>query len=420
MASLFKKLINPLEKMAKNELNSLINKAENALLGAVSDSLGRLGLSSKSKSKILASLGDSILAGIASEFFGGFSGEVNRISKRQIVQNSGFTGAGGGDANTDKLSAANAPGSSSIVSDHVFPADLDTYYVSFQFRKYERPTPSSPVKPFPGSSIALPLPRTLVDNHEVGYSTTSGGMGAAMLDGFFDPKASFAGQGIAGLAYGAEYFAGKVEDIVGDGFKAVLQQQLGARTNPNMSVTFDAPKLRSHKFSWTFAPNNQNESDTIRDIIRTFKANALPNFLSDGVTAVLTYPQMCQVVLYPWASTNWSSESGYDDSYLYVFKTCMIESVSVDYAPDALVFFNTDARQKAPGFIKLDISLIEVEYFTAQDFGKKPMSQSEMTNIVANKISTAAQYDPTGTLTKLYSTNLDEAQNNANTAIQEP
>jgi hypothetical protein len=193
MTSLFKKLINPLEKMAQNEINSLINKAENALMGAVSNSLGRLGMSSKSKSKILASLGDSILSGIASEFFGGFSGEVNRLSKRQIVENTGFTGAGGGDANTDKLKLENAPASMSnrAFATHVYPADLGKYYVSFQFREYKRPSPSEPVKPFPGASIALPLPKSLLDTHDIAYSTGSTGFAGSILNAYSDTSNSY-------------------------------------------------------------------------------------------------------------------------------------------------------------------------------------------------------------------------------------
>jgi hypothetical protein len=417
MASLFKKLINPLEKMAKNEINSLINKAENALLGAVSNSLGRLGLSSKSKSKILASLGDSILSGIASEFFGGFSGEVNRLSKRQIIENTGFNGAGGGDANTDKLKLGNAPASMSnkAFATHVYPADLGKYYVAFQFREYKRPSPSEPVKPFPGASIALPLPKNLLDTHDIGYSTGATGFAGSILNAISDDGTTYNTAVAGAAAYGLEAGAG----FLGDDFKAVLQQTLGARTNPNMAVTFDAPKLRTHKFSWTFAPNNVDESNRIRDIIRTFKANALPNFLADGVTAVLTYPKMCQIVLYPWASTDWSKESGYKDSYMYVFKTCMIESVSVDYAPDALVFFNTGDKQKAPGFIKLDISLTEIEYFTAQDFGVKLGSSETALNdmyekgksVVDNVLDKASADLTTKTTIPV------SAQNNANSSI---
>lgn len=361
MTSLFKKLINPLEKMAKNEINSLINKAENALLGAVSDSLGRLGLSSKSKNKLLASLGDSILSGIASEFFGGFSGDINRATKRDIIVNTGFTGAGGGDANVDSLdnSGVTGTGTSKTIGGYQFPADLDKYYISFGFRKYERLSPNKTVKPIVLDNIALPLPRDLQEKMEVAYNTGSTGLAGNVIDviGADEGKSTVAGAG----GYAAIYASADLAGVFGDGLKSALSQYIGATVNPVVSVTFESPKLRSHSFSWTFAPNNADESDAIRNIIKTFKQNALPNFASD-TTAVLTYPNMCVITLHPWGAT------GKPDSYMYQFKTCMIESVSVNYAPDAVVFFNNDA----PGFVKLDISVIEVEYFTAKDFGIAP------------------------------------------------
>jgi hypothetical protein len=355
MTSLFKKLINPLEKMAKNEVNSLINKAENALLGAVSDSLGRLGLSSKSKSSILASLGDSILSGIASEFFGGFSGEVNRLAKRDIIKNTGWTSAGGGDANVDGLD--NSAGSNTNIALLQFPADLDKYYVSFEFKDYKRPTPGEPVKPTIISAISLPLPRDLLEEHGISYNTSSLGIVGSVADSF-SPGTTTPGGGIAAAGIYAAESATGIFGSFGDDLKVVLQQYIGMASNPNLSVAFQSPKLRSHKFSWTFAPNNEKESKAIRDIIKEFKKNALPNFTSD-TTAVLTYPKMCQIVLYPWGIDT-------EENYLYVFKTCMIESVSVNYAPDALVFFNNDA----PGFVSLTVNLIEIEYFTADNFGQ--------------------------------------------------
>ena len=362
MTDFFKKnVVNPLEKLATNEVNKLINKAENSLLNTVSDALGRLGLSSKSRSSILSGLGDSILSGIASEFFGGFSGEVNRLSKQQIAKNTGFTGTGGGDANTDYLRNL-SPAGSSTSAGLQFPSDMGEYYVSFQFREYKRPTPGNIAIPEPAGDIALPLPKDLVENFDLSYSTgTELGIYGAVADNL--NSGNIGGNFIGGATYAAEIAASSVSDSL----TAVLQQRFGALANPNISTTFQSPKLRSHKFSWLMAPNNEEESNNIRDIINKFKQAALPNFAHD-TTNILTYPQMCQIVLYPWGAgkTNLKDQPSYDPNYMYVFKTCMIESVSVNYAPDALVFF----PNQAPAFIALTVNFIEVEYFTAADFGK--------------------------------------------------
>lgn len=378
MTDFFKKnVVNPLEKLATNEVNKLINKAENSLLNTVSDALGRLGLSSKSRSSILSGLGDSILSGIASEFFGGFSGEVNRLSKQQIAKNTGFTGTGGGDASTDYLRDI-SPGGSSTSAGLQFPSDMGEYYVSFQFREYKRPTPGNIAIPEPAGDIALPLPKDLVENFDLSYSTgTELGIYGAVADNL--TSGNVTGNMIGGATYAAEALASSVSNSL----TAVLQQKFGALANPNVSTTFQSPKLRSHKFSWLMAPNNEEESNNIRDIINKFKQAALPNFAYD-TTNILTYPQMCQIVLYPWgAGKTKLDQPSYDPNYMYVFKTCMIESVAVNYAPDALVFF----PNKAPAFISLTVNFIEIEYFTAADFGKTVANTATAAQIIESGIT---------------------------------
>lgn len=361
MTDFFKKIVtNPLEKMVKNNISGFINKAENALIDAVGDSLGRLGLSSNSRNKYLAALGDSILSGIASEFFGAFNGELDRITKKDIIKNTGFAST---DAIGDNLSQP-----STITNLH-YPEDLNKYYVSFAFKAYERPTPFHPVKKIEKDSISLPLPRDLVESHEVDYNSGATGMAGSVFNGVPSASEGISGNtlgqaGVAAAAYGVETAA----SLLGNDFLMSLQQAAGAVANPNIATVFKSPKMRSHKFSWTFAPNNENESRTIRDIIKRFKQSALPKVFSD-TTAALGFPDLCQVTLYPWGNGNWNPNTGYDDSYMYVFKTCVIESVSVNYAPELPAFFASKGSGPAPGFITLSISLLEVEYFTANDYG---------------------------------------------------
>jgi hypothetical protein len=393
MTDYFKKLVtNPLEKLVNDSVNSLINKAESALLGSVGDALGRLGLSSKSRSSFLAGLGDSILSGIASEFFGGFSGEVNRLSKRQIIENTGI-GAASGDASTDNISKI-PQNDSSIESLH-FPSDLGEYYISFQFREYVRTSPTDKALPIGKGDIALPLPKDLVEAHELSYNVgTELGVYGAIMDASVNSNNTISGAFTGAAAYAMDFGASEV----GDAFRTTLQQTLGAVANPNISTSFQAPRLRSHKFNWLFAPNNATESQAIKNIIRKFKAAALPTFAQD-TTAILQFPLMCQVVLYPWAAKDIAKASGKDfDTYMYVFKTCMIDAVVVNYAPETPVFFGN----KAPAFISLGISLLEIDYFTSDDFGGNGTSKKGVetlinagTKIIDNVTSAVAQILPT-------------------------
>jgi len=247
MTDYFKKLVtNPLEKIVNDSVNSLINKAESALLGSIGDALGRLGLSSKSRSGFLAGLGDSILSGIASEFFGGFSGEVNRLSKRQIIKNTGI-GAASGDASTDNIDAVPGNGPGSTNASLQFPLDLGEYYISFQFREYVRPSPNDVALPIDKGDIALPLPRDLVESHDLSYNVgTELGMYGAIMDAVNPSSNPTIGGAFTGAA---AYAIDAGSSTIGDAFRNTLQQSLGAVANPNLSMTFQATRIRSNQFN---------------------------------------------------------------------------------------------------------------------------------------------------------------------------
>ncbi len=257
-----------------------------------------------------------------------------------------------------------------------YPPDLRKYYISFELGKYERPNPYTATSAFSSdTNIVLPMPSNLLDPNGVKLKPTElGGLLGAGVENISaiiqDIQAGGAfkqdtakeqlkqgkamiNQGV-GAGYNALFESASIipglDDIAG-----VAGQLLGAVPNPHVTVFFQGVDLRSHSFTWRFAPKNAKESATIVSIIKEFKASMLPNYRW-GAANVLGYPKMVKISLEPQVLTD-----------LYMFKPCMISAVNVNYAPNGIPSFFAGTNQ--PTAIEFQVSFQELEIFTSQDYG---------------------------------------------------
>jgi hypothetical protein len=242
-----------------------------------------------------------------------------------------------------------------------FPTDLinDTagrnYYMTLQFQSYERRAITDRAFVRATDGIRLPIPNNLVDTTQVSYSDQAlGPAGGAAIEAADEIKksggsAGSIGQGtldiLNGLAQGGAAQAAPLTT-------KVLSQTFGVAQNPMLTVLFESPTFKEHQFSWKLSPNNQQESNTIRDIINTFKSHMLPGLTDAPGGSLLSYPDIVNITIYP------------NDEYLYKFKPCVITSMSINFAPgNTPSFFNT----KAPTEVQITINLKETEYWLQQD-----------------------------------------------------
>jgi hypothetical protein len=100
-------------------------------------------------------------------------------------------------------------------------------------------------------------------------------------------------------------------------------------------------------------PNNEQESNTAREIIQTFRSNMLPALAPNAGGTLLTYPNMAIINLYP------------DETLLYKFKPCVVEALTVNYAAGGQPSFFKGTN--APTHIELSITLLEIEYWLKED-----------------------------------------------------
>jgi hypothetical protein len=264
-----------------------------------------------------------------------------------------------------------------------FPNDLTgvtPFYMSFLFQAYEkRSINNSPFLRSEGT-IRLPIPDSLKDSTTVTYSEKSLGLAAG---GALEEIAKGRGEGGNTLtsigraittALGATAItAGEnlVNTYLGGGTGQAVRAYAGITTNPFQTILFEKPNFKIHSFTWKLTPKDANESNTIRNIIRTFQYHMLPG-VSEGPGLFFSFPSMVTISLFP------SSE------FLYRFKPCVIDNVTVNYSPGSTPSFYRGTG--APTAVTITISLKEIEYFTNKDFTAEQFSD---TNALGNSLLSA-------------------------------
>jgi hypothetical protein len=253
-----------------------------------------------------------------------------------------------------------------LLGDSHFPQDLENYkhHISFDFVKFQRRSIFQ--QPFlSGSgSIKLPIPANLVDRQTVNYAEETPGllMGSGIEAGL---KNGGAVGGAVGGALGAATQFGATAAGIGTGIEKTVNAvgqaapfvlgAFGVAVNPFLTVLFKSPTFKRHSFAWRLSPNDPKESTLLNNILTKFKYHMLPSKADSAVGAILNYPDMCIVKLYP------------QDNWLYKFKPCVVTDISINYAPNGNPSFY--AETNAPSDVQLTINLLEIEYWLKEDYG---------------------------------------------------
>jgi hypothetical protein len=133
----------------------------------------------------------------------------------------------------------------------------------------------------------------------------------------------------------------------------IADQSMGVTANPHMSLAFRGVPLRTHTFTWKLAPESEEETNTLRQIIAMLKGRSLPQKVGDFL---LTYPDMCQPRIYV---------DKLFESQLFLMKRCVIQDVRVNYAGGGVPSFFTSG---GPTVVDLSITLKELSIVTRKDY----------------------------------------------------
>lgn len=277
----------------------------------------------------------------------------------------------------------------------VFPRDLDKFSLSmsFDFHEYKRrsifdqpymkkagtirlPVAKSiqdrfqarwdidKAEPITGAVIESVLESTQANNQSATFGSVLSGIGsaagAAVQGGALSkaksdtiPKINESLNALARGSVGADL---KLEQIF---------QPLGIAINPFLTVMFKEPTFKTHEFSWNLLAKDPEESRIITSIVNEFKWHMLPDIAKNSSGTLLNYPSMVQVGFYS------------NDDFLYRFKPCAITDFSINYAPASTPSF-FKGSQNVPTEVKINLRLMEIEYWTKLDFQNDMVAGTSM------------------------------------------
>lgn len=249
-----------------------------------------------------------------------------------------------------------------------FPSEMK-YFTKFSFYEFNKKDVTSEIKDLPTQTFILPMPNNLQESFGVTYDTpTLGPVAGAAANAVIsalrsnNPGASAAGivgdlmnpatAITAGAAASLEALK-KMSPEAG----ALGGMAFGVAPNPNMAVLFSNIGLRSHSFSYKFAPTSAKELATLKTIITQLKTRMLPGMANEG-SMLFTFPDVCDI------------EFGPNKDVPYKIKRCVMENLSVNYTPmGSPAFFKTGD----PVMVEITMSFKEMSPFTRVDM-KQPNS----------------------------------------------
>jgi hypothetical protein len=247
----------------------------------------------------------------------------------------------------------------------VFPYNLPSiadqnFCIIFQFYKYNRPSILYPPTLENYGAIALPLPSDLNDSLKLSYDESS--RSSPIIGAALENSKNITGamsnieNNVTAVAEGALSAVGvaglqAINNQVGSSTVAKILQMAGLAQNPFLSVLFNCPVFKRYTFKWTFIPERESDSIMLRNILDKFRYHSLPDIANTLGGSLLTYPDMVVPKIIP-------------DKYMFDMKQCVIEDVSINYAPGETVAF---FPSMAPNAIQLTLNLLEIEFWVKTD-----------------------------------------------------
>lgn len=388
------------------DLSGLGGGIINSLIGSVSQGLSQnlfdIGSAFDTIEAVASRKLDSIVAGGADEFAAGGKC-TDRATAADI---SSMRNPGGGslkDYLTDVFPESKIQDKYNNSDSYILTHSSDKYYLKLRFYPYERKDLFGPATNTMKYEIILPLPLDLFDVQRSEFETANLKTLGSLMN---NTKGGQVGEGttlaIAGNV--TKNIMGKIGNklnnsagdpaglvgIDGESITNAVEQYLGVAPNPNPSVMFKGPSLREFNFSWMFNPRNSEESRRVKETIRKMKASALPMTEFGSDTGLLRYPHVVMLNFYPWDSgSDVSNHYGWTNESFIRIKRCVISNINADYAPSGAPSFFEGTND--PTFIRLSLSLREIEFFVSSDWGGGE-GTGEVKNRVDEAIDTISNY----------------------------
>jgi len=250
-----------------------------------------------------------------------------------------------------------------------FPADLGVHSFLMNFVDYNFNGDSANEQTT--LSVALPLPGSgITDAAALSYNETAlGTVGASLtsVGGELVNKLQNAGNETGDseqpekvdytkLAASTIQLGGAIARELNpvQSLKNASDLALGNVTNPHVALLFQQVGLKKFTLNWKLAPQSEEESRTLKDIIKSLQKAIHPSFVTSENNFYLKYPN--QVDCFYQGSGD----------FLHFFKRAAVTEFSANYQPEGgnLLMAGTGA----PAVIDLTMGFQEVEIWTSEDY----------------------------------------------------
>lgn len=169
--------------------------------------------------------------------------------------------------------------------------------------------------------------------------------------------------GMLGLAGKVLGLTGPLDSALSPGGVAstAIKAGLGYAINPIINVLYNAPNLRTFKFSFVFAPRSSQEADAVWKIIQLFRSYSAPDYVNDGkglAGAFFVPPAEWDITFL----RKDSSHGGFvQNTNIPGMTTCVLTNIDVNYAPEGNWTTFDDGM---PVVTQVEIEFTELEILT--------------------------------------------------------
>lgn len=284
-----------------------------------------------------------------------------------------------------------------------FPSDLageGMHFAMFNYYKYSRANMNSNAEKIPRGTIILPLPANLATGYSAGYETTEIGVVAGTISqnlpatapNNMDELQASIGQSLQGIGGLVGDLWGSVRDgagalvdlITGGDAETIISQVisgasptvlnlamdkftpvayagalLGVARNPHLALLYQGTSFRQHNFEYNFVAKNQQESDTLKNLIRTFKMAMSPSFLDSAINDrnIFTYPDEWDIRFFHNGNDNTDN--------LFFISTSTLTDFQVNYHGQGVPLYFEDTG--APVNVTIKLAFTEVTITTRDE-----------------------------------------------------
>lgn len=215
----------------------------------------------------------------------------------------------------------------------------------------------------PVAQIALPMPDGVQTQYQHDYSTLS-------LTSAFG-TVGFAAQAISsdlknvqetdpmlvelGTKLGGSFFESfkSSEDLT----NLIMFGATGKVVNPQMEMIYKTPQLRMFTFDFRLIPRNRSEAIEIKKIIDIVRNYSSPTFCGTTTGRYFTPPARFRFTFF----------DGYGNENVFLFKSkqCVVETFSIDFAPNGFATFDDNF----PVETRIQLVLRETSIISSEDVG---------------------------------------------------